>query len=155
MVRKRKGRMERSKMKKIYTDSNFWIYCLEGTPEHRHIISMFLKSCLNKGVALYTSLLTLAECLVLPAKQDDQKLKFDYIELFTGLKFLDLIPLETMTSMKTSTLKAKYQIPTPDCIHLATALVMECNYFITNDKNLQKVKEIKTVTVEELKSLEL
>lgn len=42
-----------------------------------------------------------------------------------------------------SDLRAKYNISTPDAIHLATAIFLEADYFLTNDKKLRKVKEVR------------
>lgn len=39
-------------------------------------------------------------------------------------------------------LRVNYNLKTPDAIHLATAIEHKADVFITNDKQLKKVKEI-------------
>lgn len=52
-----------------------------------------------------------------------------------------------------SDLRAKYNISTPDAIHLATAIDSNAKKFITNDNRLMRVKEIRVETLKDLKSL--
>jgi len=39
-------------------------------------------------------------------------------------------------------MRAKYQLKTPDAIHVASALGSQCDTMIGNDQNFKKVKEI-------------
>ena len=39
-------------------------------------------------------------------------------------------------------LRTKYGVKTPDAIHLATAIEHKADVFVTNDRQLKKVKEI-------------
>ena len=42
-----------------------------------------------------------------------------------------------------------------DAIQLATACIMGCDLFLTNDKQLKQFKEIKCIVVDELEQLQL
>lgn len=66
-----------------------------------------------------------------------------YRELITTFPNLSVINLNEAIVERTSDLRARYKISTPDAIHLATAIEFGAVAFITNDKALKKVKEIK------------
>ena len=49
-----------------------------------------------------------------------------------------------------STLKANYNINTPDAIQIATSLEAKADIFITNDATLKKISEIKVLLLSEM-----
>lgn len=152
MVERRKEK-KLATMKKLYADSNFWIYAFEGNPYYKEAVRDFLKYCLKKNILLTTSFLSFTECLVLPIRNGDRKLKTDYIEFLIELRIVDLVPVDPIISIKAAELRAQYNIMTPDCIHLATAIQSDCDYFISNDLSLKKVEEIRTIGIKDLVKL--
>ncbi|OGL62526.1 hypothetical protein A3C09_03090 [Candidatus Uhrbacteria bacterium RIFCSPHIGHO2_02_FULL_47_44] len=68
-----------------------------------------------------------------------------YREILTTFPNLSIMNLNESIVERTSDLRAKYKIATPDAIHLATAIEGGASSFITNDKTLKKVKEIKVI----------
>ena len=52
---------------------------------------------------------------------------------------------------KAAQIRAEYKFfKAVDALQLATACIMECDLFLTNDKQLRQFKEIKCITVDEL-----
>lgn len=47
-------------------------------------------------------------------------------------------------------LRAKYNLRTPDALHVATALQTNCNAFLTNDLGLKRVNEIVVLVLDDL-----
>ncbi|MBN1915754.1 PIN domain-containing protein [Candidatus Dojkabacteria bacterium] len=152
MVEKRKEK-KLATMKKLYADSYFWICAFEGSPYYKRIVHDLLKYCLKKNILLTTSFLSFTECLVLPIRDGNRKLKTDYIEFLTELRIINPIPVDPIISIKAAELRAKYNIMTPDCIHLSTGIQSDCDYFISNDLNLKKVEEIQTIGIKDLVKL--
>ena len=63
------------------------------------------------------------------------------------------IPVDESIAMKAAELRAKYQaLKALDSIHLATAILSHCKAFITNDKQLQQIKEVSVYSMEILKN---
>lgn len=61
------------------------------------------------------------------------------------------VPVNMEISLEAARLRAKYPaLKTPDSIHLATGIKKKADYFITDDKNLKKISEIKVLTMREL-----
>ena len=47
------------------------------------------------------------------------------------------------TNLFAAKLRARYDLATPDCIHIATAISEKVDIFYTADKGIKKVKEVK------------
>ena len=50
---------------------------------------------------------------------------------------------------KAAEIRAKYGVKPPDALQVATSLVHHAEAFITNDKELKKIKEINIITMKE------
>jgi|SRR3989338_9071892 len=89
----------------------------------------------------------LIEVLTGPKRIGDEKLAFIYKEMIAHFPNLAVISLNDEIIELASSLRAKYKLATPDAIHLATAINTGARVFVTNDKGLRKVKEIKVRTL--------
>jgi predicted nucleic acid-binding protein len=47
-------------------------------------------------------------------------------------------------------LRAKYGLHTPDALHIATAIELNCDALLTSDRKWQQVTEIRTPILDEL-----
>ena len=74
----------------------------------------------------------------------------DYKLLLSHFPHFDIYGIDERIADVASSLRATYSIRTPDAIHLATSIVQRANLFVTNDRSLKKVKEIKVVTINEI-----
>jgi predicted nucleic acid-binding protein len=83
-----------------------------------------------------------AELLVKPLEENNETLADFYHGLEKSLGIKTLYPTE-QTAALTAVLRAKYRIPTPDALNIAIAVSNFYSVFLTNDKTLQKVTEIK------------
>ncbi len=70
-------------------------------------------------------------------------------EIKNLLKNFQIIDIDEIIKEKTINLRKKYKLKLPDCIILATAQA-ENACFITEDKKLYKVKEVKIKGLEEV-----
>jgi len=136
MATKRKKKLEI-----ISVDTNFWIYHLEGHPKYSPITQLALKNWLSNDTPIVISSLTLTECLVLPFKKNSTSVIHAYHQLFN----LPIVKIESLTppiATIAAQIRAKYNIGTPDAIHLATAIHHQASFFVSNDLRLKKIKEI-------------
>ncbi|GAA4301037.1 type II toxin-antitoxin system VapC family toxin [Compostibacter hankyongensis] len=51
---------------------------------------------------------------------------------------------------KAAALRARYNLRTPDALQLATAIEYKADYFLTNDVRLTAVREIQSITLNDL-----
>ena len=127
----------------IGLDSVVFIYLLEANPEYLAPVQRILNTVeVGKAQAVFSSL-GMIEILTGPKKLGRFDLVARYKETLAHFPSLTIMGLNEYIVDLASDLRARYNLATPDAIHLATALAGGAQKFITNDKSLQKVKEIK------------
>ncbi|MEX0813140.1 MAG: PIN domain-containing protein [Chitinophagales bacterium] len=60
---------------------------------------------------------------------------------------IEITNIDLPISKKAAQVRAKYGFKTPDSIQLATAITNNAKFFLTNDSDLKKIKEIEVVTL--------
>ncbi len=126
----------------VGVDSMVFIYHVERHDTYidlTRILFTRIQSGKNKAVS---STLSLTEVLTAPLQRN----RFDLTLLYRGLLMdyphLSLHSLDHQTADQAAALRARYDISTPDAIQLATALAQKATAFVTNDKQLARVKEL-------------
>ncbi|KKQ17431.1 MAG: Q3M7V5 PilT like protein [Berkelbacteria bacterium GW2011_GWA1_36_9] len=100
-------------------------------------------SCLEEGkFEGVTSVIGLIEILTKPKKEMNHLLVKEYQELLTGFPNLTIFNVDLNIADLSSSLRAKYNLTTPDAIIVATALIYQSTGFITADIRLKKIKEL-------------
>jgi predicted nucleic acid-binding protein len=136
--------------KKIFLDTAPLIYFIE---EHPYYASSLNELFISEGkpfCQLVSSVITLAEVLVLPMREGKYDLAQKYETILVNSQAIDIIEINIEIARITAQLRAKYSVKTPDAIQIATAIYYPTDYFLTNDKRLKSVKEIKVITLEDL-----
>lgn len=127
----------------IAIDSMIFIYYFEAHPDFcskARTIFRSISSGKNLGVS---SVITLLEILTYPKKQRDYLLVKQYSELLKNFPNLTFVDVNWRIADLSSSLRAKYNLKTPDAIQIATAINKGAKYFATADKVFKKVKEIR------------
>lgn len=132
-------------MEKIGIDSSVFIYVLEENKHYLKKAAQVLQSVERGEKEAVLSSIGLIEILTGPKKQGRYDIASEYRELITHFPHLAIAGINENIVEQTSDLRARYGITTPDAIHLATAIDFGASTFVTNDKALKKVKEIKVV----------
>ena len=127
---------------KQFIDTAPFIYLIEGHPIFADkVIEHFSKS-LSKGNTFETSVITLMEFGVKPAKQNQQAVIDKFKKLLQNLN-IQLSTVDENIAQKAYQLRAKYKfLKGMDAIQIATALELNCTVFVTNDKALKKIVEL-------------
>ena len=138
--------------KELYFDTSIFIYYFQNDKKYSPVIDTIFSYLEKKKIKICISTLLLTELLVEPYKK--QKLEIaekwlDYLKTSNLVSILDVTP---QIAINAAFLRAKYNIKTPDSIHLGTALNSQSfsSIFITNDKELKRVKEIKVFYLNDL-----
>jgi predicted nucleic acid-binding protein len=124
------------------------IYFIEAHPQYGPIVlplfDQRFQQGLNKAV---TSVLTLAEVLVKPLTASRADLCQRFRELLTGAPNLQLFDVGVAIAEKAADLRARYGVRLPDACQVAVALAGGASYFITNDKRLRCITELKVLVL--------
>ena len=144
--------MEELKLKGkiIGLDTMVFIYHFEENQLYSPLTFSIFESLEKGSFNGITSTLTLLEILVKPKKENNLLLTERYKLLFETFPNLQVKTLNENIADIASTLRANYNINTPDAIQIATSLEAKADIFITNDETLKKISEIKVLLLSEM-----
>ena len=134
--------------RRIGLDTNVLIYYIEEHPIYLKKIEPLIEKIADGKATGITSYVTLLELLVKPIREGRSDLVGQYKTILTGQ--LEMVPMDEAVSIKAAELRAKYGIRTPDAIQLASVIHKKGDVFITNDRGLKDVKEIKVLILEDI-----
>jgi len=137
------------KVEKIFLDTAPVIYFVEKNPDFaRKAQEIFNRLDDGKLIAV-VSPITLAECLVVPYKQENPDVAQVFTDLLVNTESVLFYPIDEITADKAADLRARYNLTLTDALQLAVAIQAECDAFLTNDIDLKRVKEIPIIVLSE------
>ena len=138
------------KGKIIGLDTMVFIYHFEENQIYSPLTFSIFESLEKGNFDAITSILTLLEILVKPKRENNSVLTERYKILLETFPNLQVKTLDENIIDVASSLRANYNINTPDAIQMATSLEAQADIFITNDTSLKKVTEINVLLLSEL-----
>jgi predicted nucleic acid-binding protein len=105
---------------------------------------------LDGQIEITTSAITLTECLTKPIKDQLISLVQNYSVLFENTQGINVVPIDSTIGRRAAELRARYNLRTPDALHIATAIRTSCDAFLTNDFGIRRVTEIPILIPDEL-----
>ena len=138
------------KGKIIGLDTMVFIYHFQENQIYSPLTFSIFDSLEKGNFNAVTSILTLLEILVKPKRENNSILTERYKILFETFPNLQMKELNENIADIASSLRANYNINTPDAIQVATSLEAHADIFITNDTSLKKVTEIKVMLLSEM-----
>ncbi|MBK8466384.1 MAG: type II toxin-antitoxin system VapC family toxin [Chloracidobacterium sp.] len=116
----------------IFLDSCLAIYLVEENIAFATKLESALATRADSRICI--SPLTQLECLVVPLREHNQALIDKFENWF---RMVDILPMTSEVFRKAAQLRADFtSLKTPDALHLATALHLNCDEFWTNDLRL-------------------
>ncbi len=109
-----------------------------------------LQDVSTNEILIATSVITIPETLIKPLQANDTYIVQRYRDLFYKTKGISLLPITTQVAEHAATIRAKYNLRTPDALHVAAALDIGCGAFLTNDMGIKRVEEITILVLDEL-----
>ena len=134
--------------RRIGLDTNVLIYYIEEHPVFLKKVEPLVDKIVDGKATGITSYVTLLELLVKPIREE----RFDLVEQYRTILMtqLEMVPLDESVSLKAAQLRAKYGLKTPDTIQLASVIHKKGEVFITNDRRMENVKEIKVLALTDM-----
>lgn len=135
-------------VKRLFLDTAPVVYFVEQNPEFiDRVAPVFAR--LDLDIIGVVSAVTLAECLIFPIQRGLTDLEQAFEEIIDSER-VEFIVANREIAKLTAIIRAKYNFQLPDSIQIATAIVSNCDAFLTNDIALKKVTEIRTIIVSKL-----
>lgn len=122
---------------KVYVDANVLIYFVEGAQAFRVGARRLFAETALRGAVIVTSELSIAECLHGAYKRNDDTLAGNYRELFGAQSLIALVPVSAPLLDSSARLGAALAVKTLDAIHVASAVQIDAEYLVTNDRSMR------------------
>jgi predicted nucleic acid-binding protein len=137
---------------KIYLDTNFFIEFIESDNE---ILRVFYQAAgLQYDVELITSELTLLETLTGAIRDADQNEIAAYETWLNETnEILRVVPISREVLRKAADVRVTTGNKTPDAIHVATAVLSECDALVSSDRGLRVPAGMRKVSLDQLGNL--
>ena len=135
---------------KTFIDTSPFIYLVENNPVFVDRIRSFFIDALNDDHGLITSVITIMEFNVMPQRKGRHELILQFEE-FLHMMNISVEEIDQKVAETAYKLRAKYDfLKGMDALQISVAIEKECDQFLTNDKRLTKISEVKILLVEDL-----
>lgn len=132
---------------KIYIDTNIFIYFIERVDPFYDRARGLFTSISTIGATLYTSEITIAECLHKPYRIGDSQLVEIYEYLFEKSGDVTLLALNGIVAKRAVTLGAPLGLRLVDAIHYISALEAGCDFFVSTDVKFKSTEAMTIMTL--------
>ncbi len=134
-------------MIKLYLDSCAIIYAIEGKSSFQADVLRHLAAVESDPAgSLVTSKLSRLECRVKPLRDADQVLLARYDTFFSGRRLYVHNLTASVIEIATD-LRARYRFKSPDALHLASAIELKADAFLTGDAALRRCVEVQVQVI--------
>lgn len=137
-------------VQRLYVETAPLIYYVEVHPTYAAKMDTIIQTLEATPIAAVSSVITLTEVLNQPIKAGDKRLEQEYRDILVNSGGYQLVPVTVQIAEKAADLRARYGLRTPDALHVASALYVGCDAFLTNDASLKRVAELPILFLDEL-----
>lgn len=134
---------------KVYVDTSVIIYTFEENIDYFNLLRPLWVKFQAQEIEIISSELVLMEVLVGPLRNKNKALVSDYEQLLLN-SAVQLIPINQSILRQAANLRATTNLKTPNAIHAATAISVNCDLFITNDKSFRNLSNLSIVILSEV-----
>jgi predicted nucleic acid-binding protein len=135
--------MEVKKGLKLFIDTAPIIYFIEEHPVYINEVSNIFDRTADGTVQVITSVITLVEVLAKPYKLGQNDIVDIYKDFFSNSKGFSVMGIDSRVAELTAKIRAEFGFKVPDALQLALFEHNDCDYFITNDKQLKNYDKTK------------
>ena len=139
---------ELGQINSLFIDTPPVIYYIEAHPQFGPLVKETVTAFQIGTLNAFSSVITLTEVLSKPFEQGDEKLSRKFADFLKHGKKLDMIEISVSIAETAGKLRGRYPfLRTVDAIQISAALDVGADAFLTNDKKLKQVKEIRVVVL--------
>ncbi|GHO53368.1 type II toxin-antitoxin system VapC family toxin [Ktedonobacter robiniae] len=136
----------------VGVDTAPFIYYIEGNPAYKDTLKAFFQAVDQGKIKIVTSTVTLLETLIHPLRTNNNILAQQYRDILFGTKGLTTLSVSQNIAQEAARIRALHNVRTPDAIQLATAISSGATFFLTNDKLLPSLPNLKMLVLNDLRT---
>jgi predicted nucleic acid-binding protein len=140
-----------AEVKRLFLDTSPFIYLVERHPAYLEVCRTVFERIDRGDITGISSVITLTEVLPVPIRDNNHRVEKAYRDILIGSRNFSLIVIDSDIAQHAAHLRAQYRLRAPDALQLAAALAAGCDAFLTNDRGLIRVTEVKILIVSDLK----
>ena len=138
--------------KRVYMDTNIFIYFLEQSDGYYESVAPIIKACEAGKFFGYTGDVAVAETMIQPYRQDNLSLVANFKAFFATENFLSIQAHDAAIFDLAAQLRAKRGIKLIDALHYATALKAGCSFFLSNDSGIKSDAHMEVIAINALQN---
>jgi predicted nucleic acid-binding protein len=131
----------------VYLDTAVVIYSVEAHPEYWNLLQPLWIKFQSNEISLISSELIWLETLVIPIRNNNSDLIQAYEQL---LDEIQRVPVSEAILKEAARLRASTKLKTPDAIHAATSLSLNCTLFLTNDAGFRNISGLPVIVLKDV-----
>lgn len=137
---------------RLGVDTAPFIYYIEENPTYLARVAPIFLAADHAQIALVTSTITVSEVLIHPLRIGADNLRGEYLDLFLNSANLEIRSIDIEVAQRAAELRVAHNIWLPDALQIAAALHAGCTAFLTNDRQLSRVDDLRILIVDDLDS---
>jgi predicted nucleic acid-binding protein len=137
-------------IQRLYTETAPLIYYVEENPTYVAKMDAIIEAIEDRPIEAVSSVITLTEVLTHPLKLGNARLVQQYRDILLNSREFRLLPITSRIAESAADLRARYNLRTPDALHVAAGIDARCDAFLTNDAGIKRVTEIAVLVLDEL-----
>lgn len=140
-----------ARARRIYFDANIFIYTVEQHRTYANELTTIFEEIEVNSQLVVTSELTLAECLIGARRARSRELEALYDDLLAPSETITPVPVSRDILRAAAFYAGDANIKLADAIHMATAIALDCDVFLTNDRRMIAPKSIRLIQLSDVK----
>ncbi len=137
---------------KLFLDTAPVVYYVEEDTRYLALVDPIFDRLDAGTLVAVTSPVTLAECLVMPYRNNQVELQQIFSDLIVNGTNVLFASIDREMGRRAAELRAHYNLSLTDAFQIAVALQSGCDAFLTNDVTLKRVSELSVVVLEEMEA---
>ena len=137
-------------IQRLYTETAPLIYYVEEHPKYVAKMDAIIKAIEDRPIEAVSSVITLTEVLTRPVKLGNTRLEREYRDILLHSGGFRLLTITARIAESAAALRARYNLRTPDALHVAAGIDARCDAVLTNDTGIKRVTEIAVLVLDEL-----
>ena len=130
----------------IFIDTAPIIYYIEAHSQYGALAKIIVEYFQQNKITAFTSVLTLTEVMSKPIEKGNEKLARKFADFLQYGKNLKILEITSGIAESAAKLRGQYSfLKTIDAVQIAAAIDIRADAFLTNDKKLKNIKDIKVI----------